>query len=354
MTCFGVFCRPGSSEGSKHGAYVPYDHGDGERPRAKIPWVWSRKFHQNYQLGQVLGHGSFAVVHEGTRTLLPHESFAIKVVQRNRLSHKQVVAFKDEVQILADLQHDNIVRLFELYKEPGHFFVVMEKLEGGELFDRLCEISTYNEKNARDAMRIILEAVAYCHAHKVAHRDLKPENLLLKDHTDDTKIKVVDFGFAKIVEKPNSLSTLCGSPMYTAPEIINYKPYDERVDNWSLGVILFTILGGYPPFYQPTTHETYQQIRQVDYKFHPEYWSGISRDAKNLIQSLLTFDMDRRITAEAALSHPWMTGRGDDLQRKSLWGRNLEQLKKFNWERKKRAAAQAIRNVSMYWLLTRV
>ena len=118
----------------------------------------------------MLGKGSFAVVHEGTQLTPPHQSYAIKVVQRRNLTRKQLVAFKDEVQILADMKHDNIVRLYSLFKEPGYFFVVMEKLAGGELFDRLCEIQTYNEKNARDAMKTILEAMAYCHAHNVAHR----------------------------------------------------------------------------------------------------------------------------------------------------------------------------------------
>lgn len=163
---------------------------------------------------------------------------------------------------------------------------------------------------------------------------------------------MADFGFAKVVEKPNSLTTLCGSPMYTAPEIINYKPYDQRVDNFSLGVILFSILGGYPPFYHPTVAGTFQQISRGAYTFHPPYWSGISIDAKRLVKSLLELDAEQRITAEDALDHPWMTGRGEILSAKSLSG-NLEQFKKFNKERKHAAhATYVVKSVSMYWLVS--
>lgn len=298
----------------------------------------------------MLGKGSFAVVHEATRKAPPHDSVAVKVVERTYLGRKQLMSFKDEVQILAGLQHGHIVRIYELYKEPKHFFVVMEKLEGGELFDRLCEIQTYCEKDARDAMRVVFDAVAYCQSQRVAHRDLKPENLLLRDVNDHKSIKLADFGFAKVAEIPNSLTTLCGSPMYTAPEIINYEPYDYRADNWSLGVILFAVLSGYPPFYQPTTAGTFQQIRQVNYQFHPDYWSGVSRDAKNLIRKLLTLDPAQRISASAALEHPWMTGRGEVLRNKSL-ADNLDQFRDFNTERKR--ALHARKSVSYYWLLSR-
>lgn len=324
-----------------------------------IPWVTSRSFYQSYIIGELLGSGAFAVVHDAIeRRKEPKQqrqhisSYAVKIIDRARLHSKQQVEhFQNEIQIMASLSHhESIIRLHEIYKDSRYFFLVMEKLEGGELFDRLCSVTTYNEKTARDAMKIVFEAVAYCHGKKIAHRDLKPENLLLKNVHDDTSIKLADFGFAKIVDKPNSLRTFCGSMMYTAPEIINYKPYDQRVDNWSLGVILFTILGGYPPFYEDTKHMTYQQIRQCNYCFYPEYWDGISPDAKKLIRSLLTVDTSNRITAREALSSPWMTGRGEDLQQKSLKA-NQEEFKKFNEERKQ--SSGPLKSVSMYWLLSR-
>jgi len=178
------------------------------------------------------------------------------------------------------------------------------------------------------------------------------------------------------VKGPNSLKTRCGSPAYTAPEIINYKPYDERVDNWSLGVIVYTLLGGYPPFYEETVHLTFQQILQANYQFHPEYWDGISNDAKNFIKSLLTIDPNARITSQQAQQHVWLQGpqRRRERQgsmdthdsfdsagvpRPSITRRrerkclkaNLQQFKKFNEERKRES--KEVRSVSHYWILTR-
>lgn len=269
IACLSV-CNGNQSEANKRSGFVAFPPDDPCRPielppptTATVPWVRSRSFFQSYQLGEVLGQGTFSTVYEATQILPPNKPFAVKVVQRSRMNRKQMIDFKDEVQILASLNHKGIVRLYELYKEPDSFLVVQEKMDGGELFDRLVEMKTYREIDARDAMRSILEAVAYFHSHRVAHRDLKPENLLLKDSNSDTAIKVADFGFAKRIEKLNSLTTLCGSPMYIAPEIIQYQPYDHRADLWSLGVILFTILGGYPPFDAPAIHSTYQQIRQA-------------------------------------------------------------------------------------------
>ncbi|CAB9519737.1 MAP kinase-activated protein kinase 2 (Fragment) [Seminavis robusta] len=356
MSCFHL-CWKDPRERVKVGPFIEYASASAKRndkePRGIIPWVHSRSFHHTYELRELLGSGSFAVVHSAITREPPFHSYAVKVIQRKKLlTHKALLAFKDEVQIMATLQHGNIIQLHELYKERDFFFVVLEKLEGGELFDRLCERSTYTEKNARDAMRMIFEAVAYCHSQQVAHRDLKPENCLLKDTSEDSLIKVADFGFAKFVERPNSLRTLLGSPSYTAPEIINYIPYDERADNWSLGVILFTVLGGYPPFYHPTIHGTFQQIRQGSYSFLPDFWTGISPDAKNLIKGLLTRDPRERTTSEQALQHPWMTGRGELLEQRCL-SNNQERLQDYNSERKRERRANAVRSASMYWLVSR-
>lgn len=325
-----------------------------EHSRGYIPWVWSRKIQQTYHLGKLLGQGAYALVHEATEMQPPHQSYAVKIIQRHRMGKVDLRHFNDEVHILLDLQHENIVQLHELYKTPDYFYIVMEKLDGGELFERLCQKTFYSEMDARNVCRTVFDAVSYCHSQRVAHRDLKPENLLLcssRDNDDCSRVKIADFGFAKKVPRPNSLTTRCGSPSYLAPEIINYKPYDERVDNWSLGVIVYTILGGYSPFQEETNHLTFQRIRQADYQFNPKFWDGISPDAKKLIRGLLTRDPDQRLTVDAALQHPWMIGRGgdDDLKKKNI-SVNLKELRKFNAESKKRGP---VKSVSMYWILTR-
>lgn len=351
----GFDCCCGGEESRKLGVFdealLPIKR---RRPRTTttfIPWVWSRDFHQAYELGTRLGQGSYAVVHDAKKINPPcSKPYAVKILARARLNKVDLRHFQDEIQILLELRHEHILQIHELFKAPHYFFVVMEKLQGGELFERLCEKEFYSEKDARDVCRTVFEAVSYCHDHQVAHRDLKPENLLLMSRdSNDARVKICDFGFAARVPRPNCLSTVLGSPPFMAPEIINYQPYDQRVDNWSLGVIVYNILGGYNPFYMETTHLTYQQIRQANYQFDPEYWKGISPDAKKLIRGLLTIDVKKRISVQEALLHPWMTGRGDDLMQQSV---NLKQLKQFVFKRKKQKK-QTVNSISYYWLVSR-
>ena len=312
-----------------------------------IPWVWSHAIHDVYQLGPLLGQGSFANVHEARTIAQPHKYYAVKVIERGRLQPHDLRHFHDEVQILLDLSHPNIISLYELYKTNDFFFLVMEKLNGGELFDRLCQKDCYSELEARNVCRAVFDAVAYCHEQRVAHRDLKPENLLLQSLNNDAQVKIADFGFCKRVMKPNCLQTRCGTPAYMAPEIVNYKAYDERADNWSLGIIVYSLLGGENPFLEDTVHMTMQQIRQANYNFNGPYWEGISPDAKKFIRGLLTVDPDQRLTSTEALMHPWMTGRSDELGGNII---NLDLFKEFNARRKK---STNVKSVSYYWLVAR-
>ena len=144
----------------------------------------------------------------------PTQEYAIKCIKKSDLKEEDLLALKDEVQILSQLKDcDHIIRLYDVFEEPSSYYLVMETMYGGELFDRIVAKSFYNEKEARMTCRILLEAIAYCHDRSVAHRDLKPENLLLRSETDDSSIKIADFGFAKIVRSPQSLKTQCGTPV---------------------------------------------------------------------------------------------------------------------------------------------
>jgi calcium/calmodulin-dependent protein kinase I len=126
-----------------------------------------------------------------------------------------------------------------------------------------------------------------------------------------------------------------------APEILNGYPYDERADNWSLGVIAYILLGGYSPFRESDLRKLFRTIRKGDYEFHDEYWSAVSRDAKDFIESLLTVDHEQRATAKDALNHKWIAGDGFSLSRRNL-GANLEQFKKFNARRKFKSAVGVV------------
>jgi serine/threonine protein kinase len=217
----------------------------------------------------------------------------------------------------------------------------MEQMSGGELFDRIVAKAYYNEKEARDTCKIILGAVGYMHQNNVAHRDLKPENLLLLSKDDDSAVKIADFGFAKKVYEECSLSTQCGTPGYVAPEILEGTPYDQRADMWSVGVILYILLGGYPPFIENTQRDLFRKIRRGEYEFHEEYWGTVSEEAKSLISSLLTVDPTKRLNAEQAMANSWIHGDDASLEKKDL-GVNLQEFKKFNAKRKFKAAVSTI------------
>ena len=298
-------------------------------------------FDELYRLKEVLGTGAFSTVREGYHRRYRDRMFAVKCVNRSKLTEEDAAALLDEVATLKELRHAHIIRLYDFFEEPGNYYLVMEKMTGGELFDRIVAKAYYNEKEARDTCRIILEAVGYCHRHDIAHRDLKPENLLLVSDDNDSAVKIADFGFAKKVLKPKSLSTQCGTPGYVAPEILEGTPYDTKADMWSVGVILYILLGGYPPFIENNQRELFRKIRRGDFEFHEEYWGAVSADAKGLISSLLTVDPAKRLDAKQALRSPWMIEDDTTLANHDL-GTNLTELRKFNAKRKFRAAVSTV------------
>lgn len=288
-----------------------------------------------------MGTGAFSTVREGHHRTSTDITYAVKCVNRKKLSQEDEAALLDEVAILKRMKHPHIIRLYDFFVTPQTYYLVMERMSGGELFDRIVAKAYYNEKEARDVCKILIQAVGYCHEHNVAHRDLKPENLLLLAEDDDSAVKIADFGFAKVVKEPNSLKTQCGTPGYVAPEILDGIPYDTKCDMWSVGVILYILLGGYPPFIENNQRELFRKIRKGDYEFHPEYWQNVSSEAKELISALLTVDPYKRLDAEQALDNKWIRGDDEKLEKKDL-GPNLKELKKFNAKRKFKAAVYGV------------
>jgi len=279
-------------------------------------------------------------VKEGTKKA-SGESYAIKIVTKAKLSDEDEAALKDEITVLKELQHPSIIRLYDVFEEKDYYYLVTEKMTGGELFDRIVQKSYYNEKEARDTCVILFKAIQYCHSKQVAHRDLKPENLLLQSADNDSNIKIADFGFAKKCLRPNSLTTQCGTPGYVAPEILEGTPYDTKADMWSLGVIVYILLGGYPPFIEQNQRDLFRKIRKGQYEFHEEYWGQVTNEAKALISALLTVSSTKRIAADKALAHEWITQDDDYLISQDL-GVNLDQFKKFNAKRKFKAAVKTV------------
>lgn len=241
------------------------------------------------------------------------DSVAVKVVDRTKLVEGGEQALQDEITSLKVLRGaPHIVRLFDVFEEKRFTYIVMEMMAGGQLLRKIAEKEVYTEREARSVCKILFSAVDYCHKMKIAHRDLKPDNLLLMDEKDDTSIKIADFGFARRVTKPNSLTTLCGTAQYIAPEVLTSEGYDQRADMWSAGVIVYILLGGYAPF-EGSIEELASVIQRGAYTFHDEYWKYTSTSAKDLISSCLQVNPHLRYTAEEALESDWMTAEAETL-----------------------------------------
>ncbi|KAH9512972.1 hypothetical protein Btru_037196 [Bulinus truncatus] len=183
----------------------------------------------------------------------------------------------------------------------------MELVTGGELFDRIVEKGSYTEKDASLLIRQVLEAVDYMHDRGVVHRDLKPENLLFYSPEDDSKIMISDFGLSKM-EGSGIMATACGTPGYVAPEVLAQQPYGKEVDCWSIGVIAYILLCGYPPFYDENDAELFKQILKAQYEFDSPFWDEISESAKDFIRHLMCKDPKERYSCKQAIGHPWISG----------------------------------------------
>ena len=215
---------------------------------------------------------------------------------------------KSEVQHQLSLDHPNICRLLEVYEEQDRLLLVMEKLNGPDLFDSLSQKSRYTEKDAKEVVRQILSALAYCHRNGVCHRDLKLENFCLEDKTENARIKMIDFGLSSSFDESLPMTDSCGTLYYVAPEVLQGK-YNQQCDMWSLGVLTYVLLDGRAPFMGRDDRRTCRLILEGQYTFPENRWSRISPDAKSFIAKLLKVDPEVRMKAEEALVHPWLTNK---------------------------------------------
>jgi calcium/calmodulin-dependent protein kinase I len=273
----------------------------------------------DYLFKEQLGTGKFSVVKKAVNRKTGEE-VAVKIINKRIVECEELVK---EVAIMKEIdEHPGVIHLKDVYEDEKVFNLVIELVTGGELFDKIVELEYYSEKDAAGLTQQIVSIVNYLHNKDIVHRDLKPENLLFEDKTA-TKLKLCDFGLAEIVTKGTVLQAIVGSPTYMAPEILAGTGYGKPVDLYSIGVIMYILLCGYPPF------EPEEGI--VDLEFPSPEWDIISEPVKRLITLLLDKDPAVRPTASELLEHPWI--RGEAASKKVLVG-TIKTMQKFNTVRR--------------------
>lgn len=201
--------------------------------------------------------------------------------------------------------HPNIVKMYEFFEDEKRYYLVTEICKGGELFDEVLQRGKFSERDAAVLLKQVLSCVNYCHKNNIVHRDLKPENILLELNKEFDQIKIIDFGTSLVYDPSKPLDEKLGTPYYIAPEVLN-KSYSSKCDIWSVGVITYILLSGQPPFNGQTDQEIMKKVRTGKFDFADKCWNSISDNAKDFIRKLLTYEQDKRPTAEMALQHPWI------------------------------------------------
>lgn len=268
-----------------------------------------------YDIGRPIGDGHFSVVY-CCMNKVTQEFCALKLIDKLKCRGRDDMIY-NEVKILKQLQHPNIVKLIEEFDYSEQLYLILELVHDGDLFDAISTVTKFDEVHVATMIHNLSSALTYLHKQGIVHRDIKPENLLISVQDDGSQsVKLADFGLAVEVGD-NPLYSVCGTAFYVSPEMLNETGYDHKVDVWSTGVICFILLCGYPPFTsenESNQDELFDAILTGHFQFAPPYWSKISQHAKNLIKCMLTVDPEKRYTAEQVFRNSWTMGTSDNFE----------------------------------------
>lgn len=270
------------------------------------------EFYLNYELRDEIGVGSTSKCYKCVRKLTGAE-YACKVIDKRQVELKfsgLLDQFFMEIDVLKSLRHPNIIRLEETFESADRIYIVMELMQGGELFDYVVEKGTLSEEEAATIVRKIVSAMAHMHGMNIIHRDLKPENLLLTSKGPAAEVKIIDFGLAKVVAQETVASSFLGTKGYLAPEMLQRHDYNKAIDMWALGIIVFVLLCGCLPFDEDSSKIASEADARKKFTLRfPKWAANLSPSAKDLLKNLLEIDPQARYTASQALNHPWVTGK---------------------------------------------
>lgn len=290
----------------------------------------------------MLGSGAFGEV----RVCVHRESGAqraVKVLRKSHMDEDEKKMLFNEINNLKDLDHPNILKMYEFFEDEKRYYIVTDICKGGELFDEIVARGKFSEKDASLLMKQVLSCINYCHTNHIVHRDLKPENILLEQNKEFDQIKIIDFGTSLVFDEAKKLDEKLGTPYYIAPEVLA-KNYGAKCDIWSCGVITYITLSGIPPFNGASDQEIMKKVKSGKFSFADPVWATISDQAKDFITQLLTLDQNKRPSAEQALKHPWIV-EANKLQNESVSTdvamNALSNLQSFNANSKLKQATYA-------------
>eukprot|EP01031_Cornospumella_fuschlensis_P037549 gene37549-45607_t len=268
---------------------------------------------ENYVVLEHIGEGSFGKVYKARRKSTGF-TVAMKFISKHGKSEKDLKNLRQEIGILKTLDHENIILMFDAFETDREFCVVTEYAQG-ELFDILQDDQRLPEKTVQQIAKQLIKALHYLHSNRIIHRDMKPQNVLIGSNG---KIKLCDFGFARAMSNNTIvLTSIKGTPLYMSPELVKEQPYDATSDLWSLGVILYELFVGQPPFY---TNSIYSLINHI-VKDPVKYTNDMSKDFKSFLQGLLQKNPAKRLNWPHLLDHPFV--RESDADRERARGERL-------------------------------
>ncbi|KAB2630603.1 serine/threonine-protein kinase ATG1-like [Pyrus ussuriensis x Pyrus communis] len=259
-----------------------------------------------YVVGRQIGSGSFSVVWHARHRVHGTE-VAIKEIATGRLNKKLQESLLSEIFIMKKIDHPNIIRLHDIIEVPGKINLVLEYCRGGDLFMYIQRHGKVPEALAKHFMQQLVAGLQMLRDNNLIHRDLKPQNLLLSTNDNNSVLKIADFGFARSLQPRGLAETLCGSPLYMAPEIMQLQKYDAKADLWSVGAILFQLVTGRTPFTGNNQIQLLQNILKATELQFPSDSNNLSSECKELCQKLLRRNPVERLTFEEFFDHPFLS-----------------------------------------------